>query len=494
MQTNFAKALEKHFNAQNNQTLTENGAVTNKSTNSRLLDFFGQAGALRLGRGAENATDLFVDAFNEDKLLATKALFYFRDVRGGQGERETFRTFLRGLAIIDPNIVRKNLHLIKEYGRWDDYYVLVNTQVEREMFEFLFNQFKEDLQSDKPSLLGKWLKSENTSSPASRELGKKTRKAFGLKPAIYRKALSVLRQKINVLETQLSKNQWDKVTYEYVPSQANLKYRKAFGRHDLTRYSAYLEAVASGETKINAKTQFPYEIVRNAWAPYAGWKGAETERKALDVMWNNQPDYIAKGENSICVCDVSGSMNGLPIQVSISLGIYTAERNTGPFHNMFMTFSERPQLQSIVGRDIVEKVANLNTAQWDMNTNVKAIFDTLLRVGQTNRLENEDMVKKIFIVSDMEFDNCTMARANETLFQTIGREWSEAGYDLPLLVFWNVASRNEQSPMSLDDRGFVNVSGCSPSIFTNLMKGKMFDAYEMMLDVLNGERYSAIKV
>lgn len=494
MQTTFAKALEKHFNAQNNLTLTENGAVTNKSTNSKLLDFFSQAGALRLGRGAGNATDLFIDAFSEDKLLATKALFYFRDVRGGQGERETFRTFLRSLAIIDPIVVSKNLHLIKEYGRWDDYYALVDTTLEGEMFEFLFAQFKEDLQSEKSSLLGKWLKSENTSSPTSRELGKKTRKAFGLKPAIYRKALSVLRQKINVLETQLSKNKWNSIVYEHVPSQANLKYRKAFGRHDLVRYSSYLEAVSAGKAKINAKTQFPYEIVREAWRPYSAWTGMETERKALDVMWNNQPDYIGKPENSIVVCDVSGSMNGLPIQVSISLGIYVAERNTGPFHNKFMTFSERPQLQSIQGRDIVEKVANLSKAQWDMNTNVKAVFDTILSVGLKNKLSNEDIVKKIFIVSDMEFDDCTMKRANETLFQTIGREWSEAGYDLPLLVFWNVASRNEQSPMSLDDRGFVNVSGCSPSIFTNLMKCKMFDAYELMLDVLNGERYSAISV
>ena len=493
MQTNFAKALETHFNSQNNRTLTENGAITNKSTKSRLLDFFSQGGALRLGRGADDAQDLFLGALQEDKLLATKALFYFRDVRGGQGERTTFRTFLHTLAQIEPNIVRKNLHLIKEFGRWDDYYALVDTSVEREMFELLFNQFKEDLSVEKPSLLGKWLKSENTSSPASRELGKKTRKAFGLKPAIYRKALSVLRTKINVLETQLSKNKWESVVYEHVPSQANLKYRKAFGRHDLTRYTAYLEAVASGDTKINAKTQFPYEIIRDA-SCYGQWRGTETDRKALDVMWNNQPDYIAKGENSICVCDVSGSMSGLPIQVSISLGIYTAERNTGPFHNKFMTFSENPQLQFVTGRDIVEKVSNLNEAQWDMNTNIKAVFDTLLQIGKDNDLENDEMVKKIFIVSDMEFDGCTMKLANETLFQTIAREWSEAGYDLPLLVFWNVASRNDQSPMSLDDRGFVNVSGCSPSIFTNLMKGKMTDAYEMMLDVLNGDRYLAITI
>lgn len=492
--TTIAQALENHFNRVNNLTYTENGAVTNKSTNSKVLDLFSQAGALRLGRGAENAKDLFLNALSEDKLLTTRAMFYFRDVRGGQGERETFRIFLKTLAITDPQVVRKNLHLIPEFGRWDDLYTLVDTSLEADAFALMRKQFEKDLDSQNPSLLAKWLKSENTSSPASRALGAKTRKAFGISPKAYRRGLSVLRARINVLERTISTNSWDKVVYERVPSQANLKYRKAFGRHDLERYTKYLQDVASGETKINASTQFPYEIIRNCNFFGYGLNLTETERKTLDVMWNNQPDYIGKSENSICVCDVSGSMNGLPIQVSISLGIYTAERNTGPFKDKFMTFSERPQLQSVVGHDIVSKVENLSRAAWDMNTNVKAVFDTLLHVGQTNKLTNDQMVKKIFIISDMEFDGCTMGRADETLFQTIAREWKEAGYDLPLLVFWNVASRNSQFPMSLDDRGFVNVSGCSPSIFKNLMKGEIYDAYELMLDVLNDERYKVISV
>lgn len=500
--TTIAQALENYFNQKNNQTVTENGAVTNKSTNSKLLDFFSQGGALRTGRGAVNAQSLFLDAYAEDRLLATKALFYFRDIRGGQGERETFRTFLRELAMIDPEVVRKNLHLISYFGRWDDLYALVDTSLENDAFALMREQFETDLVVEQPSLLAKWLKSENTSSPASRALGTKTRKAFGISPKAYRRGLSMLRERIKVLERIISTNSWDKIVYEHVPSQANLKYRKAFGRHDHARYTQYLETVASDKTKINAKTQFPYEIIRNI--PMWGYCGNmdETESKALDVMWNAQPDYIGKSENSICVCDTSGSMAGLPIQVSVSLGIYIAERNTGMFHNKFMTFSANPQLQDVVGTDIVTKVNNLSKAHWECNTNVEAVFDTLLNAALNNNIPKSEMIKTVYIISDMEFDKATTARIwdksipplDETLFQTIKLRWERQGYEMPLLVFWNVSSRNEQFPMSLDDRGFVNVSGCSPSIFKNLMKGEIFDAYQFMLEVLNNDRYKVITV
>lgn len=491
MNNAFAQALQREFNACNNLTFTENGAVAHKSTGSALLNFFSQAGALRLGRGAENASDLFFNSLGEDKLRTVKGMFYFRDVRGGQGERETFRVFLKQLAHAEPEILRKNLDKIPEFGRWDDMYALIDTDIMPAAFEIMKAQFIADLQSDKPSLLGKWLKSENTSSPASRALGAKTRVAFGLTPKQYRKGLTVLRHRINVLERLLSTNKWSEVDYSHVPSQANLKYRKAFARHDLARFTEFHQKVANGEAKINANTQFPYEIVAQVWDQMN--RSSKEQRMLLDNMWNSQPDYIGKAENSIVVADTSGSMMGLPIQVSISLAIYAAERNTGPFHNKFITFSNSPELQSVSGSDICEKVQRLSRARWDMNTNVKAVFDVLLSTAVKNKMSNDEMVKKVFIVSDMEFDHAA-GHPQQTLFDSIAQQWKREGYDLPLLVFWNVASRNEQFPMSLDDRGFMNVSGCSPSIFTNLMKGEFKGAYEMMLDVLDGPRYANIVI
>ena len=187
-------------------------------------------------------------------------------------------------------------------------------------------------------------------------------------------------------------------------------------------------------------------------------------------------------------------MDGRPIQVSISLAIYAAERNSGVFKDKFITFSQRPHLQKVKGKDIVEKVRNLNSAEWDMNTDVKAVFDLILRTAVNGKISQDELPTHLYIVSDMEFDNCGGARVNERLFQTIEREYTDAGYKMPFLVFWNVNSRNDQQPMTMDQRGFQLVSGCSPSIFTSLLANKAVSAYDLMLEVLNKDRYAAIRV
>jgi hypothetical protein len=322
-----------------------------------------------------------------------------------------------------------------------------------------------------------------------------------MSPRQYRKTLSALREKINVLERTISKNEWENVTYEHVPSKAGLKYRKAFRRHDGARYDGFIKAVAAGEKKINVKDLFPYEIVEQAMG--AMWND-HGEASTLDVMWNNLPNYFGEtNTRGLVVADVSGSMSGRPMGVSISLAIYTAERNQGPFHNKFITFSGRPTLQSVVGKDIVEKVRNLASAEWEMNTNIQAVFDLVLTTAIRNKLTSEDLPTHLYIVSDMEFDQATSGGhfgdrghgiVGEKLFQMINRQFTEAGYKMPMLVFWNVNSRHEQQPMSMDERGFQMVSGCSPSIFTSLLKNEAVSAYDLMLDVLNGERYSKITI
>lgn len=492
-----------------NITLTENLAKTYKSTKSDVLDFFSMGGALRT-RDESQINSLFSKAFAEDKLLALKALFYLRDIRGGQGERRTFKSILNFLGDNHPHYIIKNIEHIPFYGRWDDTYALKGTRSEQVMADFLFDQFDLDmliLKKDKGavSLLGKWLPSENTSSKKTKKLARFLRHKWGLSSKEYRKALSALRKRIDIVERYMCSNEWKAIDYAKVPSRAAFIYRRAFKLHDPEGYEDFLNAVEKGEKEIKAATLYPYDIVR----------AIATKQKydrTLDLQWKNQTDWLdGRQENSIVVCDTSGSMGTFgshgyrspePIYISVGLAMYFAERNTGPFHNHFITFSAQPHLQEIKGMNIYEKLMNLSRAHWDMNTNIQAVFDLILKTAIANKVSQDEMVKKIYIISDMEFDaaqgygsySYRSYRGQKTNFEMIRKKYEMAGYELPLLVFWNVDSRQNNVPVTANEDGVLLVSGSSPSIFKTLMSGKSYTPYDMMLEVLNSARYDRIQI
>jgi hypothetical protein len=505
MTTKFLNALEQNVN----YAYTENSALARATTNSALLDFFSQGGAIR-SLSPEDQQTMFLRAWNENPLLALKAMFYFRDVRGGQGQRDAFRNQLKLLAELAPETVIKNLDNIPEYGRWDDLYALDGTEVEDNAYSLFVKQFREDirgLDSDENiSLLAKWLKSENASSKETKRLARKTREALEMDSRNYRKTLSALRKYLDVVERKVSANQWEDIKYSAVPSNAMMKYRNAFMRHDGTRFGDYIRKVDAGEEKINASVLYPHEIVGKVMPEHWGYnKEARLDPKLADTMWNNLFDFMGITENAIGVIDTSGSMYGLPIQVAIALGILLAERAVGPYKDHFITFSSAPKLQKITGNDITSKVRGLFNADWDCNTDIEAVFDLILNTAIKNKLSQEDMIDKLYIISDMEFDaaagtgyynpyNENTPAVGETLFQTIRRKFEKHGYRMPNLVFWNVDARNPQFPMSMDERGFQNVSGFSPSILRSLMSGEFVGPYDIMLEVLESDRYDPIVI
>jgi hypothetical protein len=216
----------------------------------------------------------------------------------------------------------------------------------------------------------------------------------------------------------------------------------------------------------------------------------------LELAWKNLPNYIPEGENALVVCDTSGSMdtdlNGTkPLHVALSLSLYFAERNESEWKDHFITFSERPVLQRIVGNTLLEKLTNLSMANWSMNTNLGKVFDLILDRAKVAGVNNEDMPKKIYIVSDMEFDSCIQGAIN---YENIKRRYKESGYDLPDVIFWNVNSMQNNVPVKMNEIGVALVSGYSPSLFTRLVGAKDFSPMSIMLDVLNSERYERITV
>jgi len=472
-----------------NWTITENGAPTHKTTLSDVLDLFYHAPAKR-GQSVER---LFENAYLEDSLLATLVAFYVRDVRGGQGERELFRQMLRWLEKNDVNTFNRIVPLVPVYGRWDDLIEFVQNTTVRQL---IADQFRSDMRTENPSLLAKWMPSENTSSEKTRMLAAKWRVVLGLTPREYRTRLSLLRKRINVLERLMSSKSWSEINYEQVPSNASLRYRKAFSKNDADRYVAYLESVKKGEKTIKAATLYPYELVQvYTRGGMYGMRHADCD-ETVELQWKALPNYCESDKNALVVCDVSGSMFSgmgkvMPIDISVSLAIYIAERNHGAFKNNFITFSSNPTLITLKGNTLKNKVEQVYNAGVGYDTNIQAVFDMLLRVALQNHILDVDMPESIFVVSDMEFNDMHVG-GRTTNFDVIQRKYAAAGYTMPRLIFWNVASRADQTPVTMNEKGVYLVSGASPSIFKAAINARATTPVEMMLEVLESERYAPV--
>jgi len=493
-----------------NYDYTENGSLTHKSTLNAVYDMFALGGAYR-NRSDEDVILLFKNAFEENPTLAVRCLFYHRDIQG-QGERRFFRVCLHWLAKNYPVTAELLITLIPEYGRWDDLYCFVQTPIEDKAFIFMKGQLVKDLvnvQSNlPPSLLGKWLKSINSSSKETRKLGNLTRKYFDMTSKQYRKTLAYLRERINIVEKLMSQGRWDEIHFDKLPSLAGLRYSEAFARNDITK-DKYKAFINDKNNKVNAGALYPYNVVKKAL--YCK-PGDEVEIQTVEKYWNNLTNYFNGCRfNGIAVVDTSGSMECnygssiRPIDVAISLGMYCAERAQGPFYKHYISFSSRPQLVKVEGVNFVDKVRRIYKNCIVENTNIEATFDLMLNTAIKNNCSNEDIPQNIIVISDMEFDAATTIYENErygyntigrvvdeTLMEGIARKWGDAGYTMPHLIYWNVDARDNRIPDLDSSRRISYVSGASPSIFKYILSGK--SGIELCNEVLNSERYKNINI
>ncbi|AKQ08544.1 hypothetical protein PQE66_gp229 [Bacillus phage PBC2] len=479
-----------------NESNTTNGAFAYKSTKSDVLDLFATGGAFR-NRSDEDVKGLVSKAYAENPELALKALFYLRDITEGQGERRFFRVAMQHLALHHKESLKKNLALVPAFGRWDDLWVLLETSLKADVLAIVKRQLKADKQAEHPSLLAKWMPSENASSYKTKKYAKIMREHFGVKPKQYRKLLSALRAKLNLVETKLTDGRYGEIQYDKLPSRAGMIYRGAFFKHDEDRYKSFLDSLSKGEVKVNAKALYPNDIVGKILdATYGyGWNRrsiSEQDIQLFDGQWKNLPDFIGdNAEEALVMADVSGSMYGNPMNVAISLAMYIAERNKSKvYKDNFMTFSSSPELVQIKGGNIVEKVSNISKADWGMSTNIESALHKILDVAVKNGLSNDEVVKKLYIISDMQFNQCVKG-ADVHIFKNMEKEFNRHGYTFPNIVFWNVNAYNN-SPMLMNDVGVQLVSGFSPSILTQLLNANGKTPYDFMLDVILGDRYKEV--
>jgi hypothetical protein len=214
-----------------------------------------------------------------------------------------------------------------------------------------------------------------------------------------------------------------------------------------------------------------------------------------DMLWKNLANFEVD-PNALVVADVSGSMIGMPLNVCISLALYFSERAKGVFKNRFITFSKSPKLQSVVGDNIFERVNSINSAQWDMNTNLESVFKLVLNSAINFNVPADEMVKTLYIISDMEFDSCINVKSSqiETFYHTMQSNFTAAGYQIPRLVFWNVNAKTDNNfPVAKNTKNTCMISGFSPSILQYLDTGILPTTEDMMLTVVNSDRYNKIE-
>lgn len=519
---NFMDAIKNTLDNEMNVSVTENGAVGYRTTGKDLLDLNFAVASLR-DMSDENIAQRFRKAFCEDNILAMKWLFYARDVREGLGERRLFRVVLADLVNSNPEMVIPLINLIPEYGRYDDLWCLLdNPESARNVYLIVDAQLRKDrldAAAGKPiSLLAKWMPSINASSLKTREYGKKLCKALGMTERNYRQMLSKLRKHMDVVEVKMSNKDWSGIKYEGVPSRANLIYNKAFLRNDEERRREFLGRLENGETKINASTLFPHDIVHK-YMSKGYYERLNAKDATLEALWTALPDTVKGCGNTIVVADGSGSMTSpvdrkssvTALDVANALAIYFAERSSGQFKDVYITFSENPQFVDLSHCNSLHAKLQTALAHNEVaNTNIEAVFDMILTAAVNNHMSQEDLPANILIISDMEFDRCaiggvtgktmdywgrpryTCAAVDQRLFDAISKKYTDAGYKMPRLVFWNVNSSTGTIPVKENDLGVALVSGFSTNVAKMVMSGKT-DPFECLLETLNSDRYAPIE-
>jgi hypothetical protein len=476
---------------QTKNSRTENGMMTNSTSLNNCVDLFFQIGAMR-GQDKTRLINAFTKAFGENPLTAMRLLFWARDVRGGAGERQIFKDIVTYLANNRTEVMRKNIHLVSEFGRWDDLLVLIGTPLENDALEVIAKGL-----ADKNGLCAKWMPRPNVKNREAKRQAHAIRNFLGMSPKEYRKMLV---ENSNTVEQLMCANEWSTIEYSKLPSKAMSDLMKAFSKHDKDRFGAYLTSLEKGETKINAGAVYPYDIIKNL---------KQGNTRGANAQWDALPNYMDGNEERVLpLVDVSGSMNCAAggnanitcMDVAISLGLYISERNVGPFKDAFITFHDSPSLEVVKG-NLNERYNQMAHAKWGGSTNLQGAFKVLLEKAVRSKVAPSEMPTMMLILSDMEFNQAVgggwggRTSWTDTAQEMIEKMYAEAGYTMPKIVYWNIQSRSDSNkPVQFDKKGTALVSGFSPALLTSLLAGKEMTPFSMMMEVIGSPRYSVVTV
>lgn len=473
----FANAVK------NKEARTTNGMKARASTANSIVDLFYKIGASR----GKDITKDFVAAFAENKELALRVAQWARDVREGAGERQIFRDILKYLEKTDTEAASLVMNKVPELGRWDDLLVFTDSNLKAQAFGLIKGALNEG-----NGLCAKWM-------PRQGATAAELRKFMEMTPKTYRKTLVGL---TNVVETKMCAREWDAIDFSKLPSLASARYRTAFYKNS-EKFKEYVAKLAAGDksVKVNAGAVYPYDVLKSVIMQGWGAKTlTKTDRDFIVAQWEALPNYVGDA-NILPMVDVSGSMSCPAggygskssvrcIDVAVSLGLYLADKNKGAFKDVFCTFSSKPELLNLKG-NVIQKAEQMEKSSWEMGTNVIAAFKKVLDVAKKGKVSDAEMPRALLILSDMQFDQC--ASFDDSALQSIKRNFTDAGYTVPAVIFWNINS-HDNAPVKFDQRGVALVSGFSPTIVKSVLAAdlKTMTPEAIMMQTIMNPRYDLV--
>ena len=505
-------------------TFTENGALALSTSGDKCLDFF-----TRIVRNAplNDYLSAFTEAYNESPEMALQMLLNLRDIRDGKGEKLISQILMIYLKFAKPSVYRYLLPKFISYGYWKDILVICDiTQryflkiepsadklniinlIDYEM-TLMAIEIKKDLailsetSSAKKaiSLAGKWAPSEGChyDKQVKVPLSKRLRNLLSMSAKDYRIAISKLRAHLNILEMLMATGRFSNIDFSHIPSVAHNKMRAAFKREKNSagketeerkelkmRYEEYLKALSKGDpsVKINTKGIQPHELIVK-YLEKDSYLDETTE-----AQWRSLVDEIRKigtFNNTMAIVDVSASMLGVPMQVSIALGILIATLTCAPYNGQMITFHEKPSWFSIdINESLLENVKKTKNMSWGGNTNILSVFQLILKKAVDNHLTQEQMIKQLFIFTDMQFDKASSFQSGwKTTYKTITKMYSDAGYITPKIIFWNLRTSITKT-LSVDkgEEGVAMLSGFSAELLKSILNAEIITPLSLLLKVL----------
>ena len=498
---------------------TWNNAVTNESTLNFNLDMFAYS-SRDPKQDYEKNKNRFKNALIENDEIALANLLYTLDIRNGKGERALFKSYFYTLIEMNKDCAIQILPYIPELGRWDYVFEGIGTEIEENVYELIRAYLMMDIKNyneNKPvSLLAKWLPSIKTHNKKN-YFAVKLAKKLNLTEKEYRKILSKLRDSLNIVEKHITNKEYEKIEYISVPSKAMVKYKNLFFTKDEVRFKEFIEELKDSKKakydnlfmndfakmyldnlmkiginyfyertikeacRLLFNNFFLKDLEENSQILSQNFKN---EKNLINTMWKKQ-SKIEFDKNVLVIADTSGSMEGTPFETAISLAIYISQNNKSEeWRNKFIIFSsdciEYSYDKDAEFTDIIDEIPLIVD-----NTDIDKVFTKILNDSLEKNLPQLD---EVIIISDMEFD-MVQDKKDMSNFKHWKSEFAKYNYELPKIIFWNVARNVESFPVTKLDYGTCLVSGYSKNILKSIIDIENFDPIDIMLKTLEEKNY-----
>lgn len=402
--------------------------------------------------------------FNNDE--SVKFLFFIRSINNGLGERRIFRVLLKYLAKENPDLIEKNIRIIPKYGRWDDLYALFDTPLEGKVVNIFKSQIQRDLNSKSPSNLGKWLKSENSSSKESRALGYKTRVLLNYSPKEYRKLLSSLRRKLNLVESFLTSKQYQKINYESLSKIALTKYKKAFLRNDAEKYKLYFKNEHYSENfspnKVISYLNAGMDLER---------LNKKIERFLFDIIIKDAKIL----EDSLIINGLKEDENNDAKSLLLFTIVLYRKINLNAFKNYYISFKKNPKFNKLSESNSINNIKSIYNKYTNFNINLNSALDLLLFTLLKKSINIDSVPKSILFICNNEED------IDFQISEGFKEKWSKAGFKYPKIKIWNLKNLKESFSI-INHNNIIKISGYNQNIWPYLLESKPISNSEIILN------------